>query len=227
MRSLSGLVPSGLQHQLDQKQLDPRGPARHPQTTDESAKPIVTWVQTNDPWAFSRVAAFILVMLQELFELSWQESETEPTEPTEPASWKNMRAQWWTKALKEQSNAAADNGRDVFLFVYLFHNDPHYFSPCEGYFLLGATQKANRLLQYSSKWVKRFTNFQQKIKNPKQLNLNTKILNSSNCYRSISTDDQIHEIILLTACSSSINRAEQQSVHESFTLTSTIKVNNK
>lgn len=36
--------------------------------------------QTEDPWAFSRVAAFIMVMPQELFELSWKQSATEPTD---------------------------------------------------------------------------------------------------------------------------------------------------
>lgn len=34
----------------------------------------------KDPWAISGVAAFIMAMPQELFELSWQENATEPTE---------------------------------------------------------------------------------------------------------------------------------------------------
>lgn len=42
--------------------------------------------------------------------------------------------------------------------------------------------------------------------------LNTNILSNSNCYRSISTDYQIDEIIPLTTCSSSmISRAEWHS----------------
>lgn len=45
---VSGLVPSGLQHQLDQKQLEPPAScaARHRRRTDQ-AKPIVTWVQLH------------------------------------------------------------------------------------------------------------------------------------------------------------------------------------
>lgn len=61
-----------LQPLINQKHLKLRGPARCNQRIDQ-IKPNVTWMhvaQTEDPWAFSKVAVFIMVMLWELFELS-------------------------------------------------------------------------------------------------------------------------------------------------------------